>query len=115
MANPEGLTGVEFDDELLVSDRVDLFTHWDAIDHAAHLVAINGHPVGSRRALGHFKETTDELLAALAGAARGDDVTGLALVAGDVHHLAVHSDVTMAGELTRGKTGVGEAHTMRPY
>lgn len=107
---PVRLAGVEFNDELLVGDGSDFFANRNAVHGAAHLVAINGHPVSGRGALGHFQETTDELLAALAAAAGSDDVARLALIAGDVHDLAIHGDVAMADELAGGKAGVGKAH-----
>ena len=105
------LSGVEFDDELLVGDRIDLIADRRTIDGAFHGIAIDGQPVTDRIAKCHFEETTDKLLGFRA-VFDGDDVTCLGLEAGDVDDLTVHSDVTMADELAGSEACVSETHAI---
>ena len=107
----EILAGVKFDDQLLVDERVDFLTGGNADDGAGEFVAVHTDPVRSGDGLGEIGGTLAELLAA-GGVFDGDDVTSLALIAGDVHLLVIHADMAVADVLAGGIAAVGEAEAV---
>src|SRR5690606_30901698 len=103
--------GVKFHHELLVAEHFDLLTFRKTVDGAGLVVAVNAHPVRNHHALGQIQEAIDQLLGTRA-VFHADHVTRLALIAGNVHHFAIHSDVAVANHLTGSETGVGKAKTI---
>ena len=105
------LAGVEFDDQLLVDERVDFLAGRNADDGSGEFVAVHADPLRSGDGLGEIDSALAELLAA-GGFFQSDDVAGFALVAGDVDLVAIHADVAVADVLPGGVAAVGESEAV---
>ena len=77
------LAGVEFDHELLVDDRVDLFAAWQAVHLATEAVAVLAEPVGNDHGLREVESAEAHLLSAGA-LLHGDHITRFHLSGSDV-------------------------------